>query len=52
MSIFLDDGTHRTFWIQGGDTSEHVRGILVNKLQAQLPITDKWDLFEVRDREV
>eukprot|EP01127_Copromyxa_protea_P024393 TRINITY_DN9584_c0_g1_i2.p1 TRINITY_DN9584_c0_g1~~TRINITY_DN9584_c0_g1_i2.p1 ORF type:complete len:1172 (+),score=246.40 TRINITY_DN9584_c0_g1_i2:64-3579(+) len=52
ISVFLDNGTHRTFWIKGGDTSAHVRGMLFNKLQAQLPITDKWDLFEVSDREV
>lgn len=53
ISIFLDDGTFRTFWAKEGDNALTVSTLLVAKL-AHLKIQDptQWHIFEIQDREV
>lgn len=55
LTVFLDDGTFRTFWGVGGDTALSVRESLIKKMQqtSEKEINvNKYRIYEIRDREV
>lgn len=54
ITIFLDDGTFRTFWGTGAETALSIRDSVVKKLQAtvEVSVVERYKLYEIRDREV